>query len=120
MTHAAQSWAQTRDINLAAALASYADVKLSHDAPVQKFLEHETGREFYVFKFIQSERTREVIALWNDPDLITKHPEHPVAYMQAFMHNRNRYLDCVKKQWTWNIVKRDGRIYFIPKEANGQ
>lgn len=117
MIAAQDSWAQTRDINLAAALASFLDVEVTAEFPVIKHHDHETGDEYAVFRFKASPKVAEIMRLWADPDLLTKHPEHPVAYMFAFMHNRNRYLDVVKRGNVWHNVKKAGRTYYINKEA---
>ncbi len=119
MPLADNSWAQTRDINLAAALASFTEVEIADQLPVQSFHDHERGEEYSVFKFKITPKVHEIMRLWADPQLLDKHPEHPVAYMKAFVHNRNRYLDCVKSNAVWHIVKKGSRIYFIPKERNG-
>lgn len=117
MIHAQDSWAQTRDINLAAALASFLEVEVTPELPVIRRHDHQTNEEYAVFRFKQSPKVAEVMRLWADPDLFTKHPESPVAYMKAFMHNRNRYLDVVKGGNVWHAVKKAGKTYFINKEA---
>lgn len=113
------SWAQTRDINLAAALASFEGIEFANDFPVQKFKDHERGgEEFTVFKFKTDKRVSELIRMWHDPELYAKHPEHPLTYMHAMMHNRNRLLDAVKNKANprWHMVKKGARIYFVAKE----
>jgi len=108
---------QVRDINLAAAMASWAEVEFVDAQPVQKFHDHQTGEEFFVFRFKDSKKARELYGLWNDKDLLTKHPDHPLAYLQAAVHNRNRLLDAIKKNPTYHIIKKGGKIYCLPKGA---
>jgi hypothetical protein len=109
------SWAQTRDINLASALASFDDIELHDQLPVIKYKDHQNGEEFCVFRFKPSAHVDEVMRLWADADLLKKQPEHPVSYMRAFIHNRNRFLDAIKAGGVWNMVKKGGRIFFINK-----
>lgn len=118
MTDVHESWAQTRDINLASALASFDDVELAPDLPVIRYHDHQRGEEFSVFRFKDSPKVQEVLRLWADPDLLKTHPEHPVAYMRSYMHNRNRFLDAVKGNGVWHMVKKGGRVFYINKAAN--
>ncbi len=118
MPDSKDSWAQTRDINLASALASFSEVEFADEMPVAKFQDHEKNQEFSVFRFKVSSKVEEVMRLWDSPDLMTAHPEHPVAYMKAYMHNRNRLLDVVKQGNVWHMVKKAGRIYFVNKGAS--
>ena len=42
------------------------------------------------------------------------------AYCFAFMHNRERLLDLVKKSPQVQIVQRNGKIFFVPVNKESQ
>ena len=103
----------TRDVNLAAALASDSKVDLLplEQEPIQRF--SQDGEEFYVFRFVDSPRAKEIMREWADKDSIQKYPDSVVSYHKAFVHNRNRFLEYVKETPKRTIVKNGNRIYFI-------
>ena len=107
-------WYQLRDINLAAALASYNEVEV-HELAGSKYKDHQTGEEFTAFRFKDTPLLHELMAVWADPDIYAKFPDHPMAYMKAMMHHRNRYLDAIKQAGTWHMVKKGGRIHYLQR-----
>jgi hypothetical protein len=108
---------QTRDINLASALASESEVEFlpKEQEPVQRF--YENGKEFYVFRFKNSPAAKRIYQAWNDPNFIENNPNDPVAMAKAYMHNKNRLLDVIKQIPRRNIIKKGNRIYLLSDET---
>lgn len=104
---------QTRDIKLAAALASHSEVGVFADSPVEPYHDADTGENYFVFKFHSSDAVREIASHWNTR-WIEEHPDDPLAYIYAAFHNRERYLDLIRASEVRHIVRRGHRIYIIP------
>ena len=111
------SWIQIRDTNCAAAMCSVGAEFLDPKSPADSFVEN--GVSFSVWKFKSSKVAAECHKLWQLPldELLTKHPEHPVAYMRAYHYSKNRLKDWLEAS-TINprhIIRRNGRIYLVPE-----
>lgn len=100
-----------RDINLASALAAFG-VPFYKPNPITRMNEY--GREIVRFNFESTDQGSEIIKQWADKDFVANNPEHPLAYVFAYMHNRERLLDLVKKSLVVHVEHKGGKIFFVP------
>jgi len=106
-----------QDINLAAALASFG-VEFYKPDPIRRVTKD--GKEICLFNFEPGKLGEDLCRLWGQKDLLESQPEHPLSYCFAFMHNRERLLDLVKRAPAVSIVQRNGKIFFIPVNKESQ
>jgi hypothetical protein len=106
-----------QDIWLAAALASF-DVPFYQPDPIRRV--RKDGREICLFNFesggpgARGGTGAEIVKQWADKTFIESNPEHPLAYILAFTHNRERLLDLVKQSPQVQIEQKGGKIFFVP------
>ena len=100
-----------QDINLAAALLSFG-VEFFKDDPIRRVTKD--GKEICIFNFEPGKLGEDLCRLWGAKDLLEAQPEHPLSYCFAFMHNRERLLDLVKRSPAVSIVQKNGKIFFVP------
>jgi hypothetical protein len=102
---------QTRDVNCAAAIASDSECEFLPVEPVVRFKEN--GEEFYVFRFKDTPRAREIYKSFNDIKWLDEHPDDWISFVKAFMHNKNRLLDIIKTLPQRTLVKKGNKIFCI-------
>lgn len=100
-----------QDIWLASALSSFG-VAFYQPDPIRRIIKN--GKEICLFNFEPSDLGKELIKQWGDKSFIDQNPEHPLAYIKAFTHNRERLLDLVKQSPQVQIVQKGSRIFFLP------
>ena len=112
----------TRDINLAAAIASHDGCRFYSVEPVQIYKERQpdgSTKEYYSFRFESTPEARKIFAAWGDGKFTEKDENDSfISYLKAFVHNRNRLLDHVKGEQPWNVVKQGRRIFFVKKKGD--
>ena len=111
------SFLTTRDTNLAAALASFGIPFFAPD-PIRRVMQD--GVETVSFNFEPTKQAQEIAKNWQNAGFMEANPEHPLAYIVAFHHNRNRLLDLIKQAPAVQIIQKNGKIFFIPLNKESQ
>jgi len=108
---------------MVAALASLG-IPLDEDCPYQETREMIGDTEQVVVTWVLKAKsdcgrfdTHSLIGKWNDPDFITKEPEHPLAYLKAGFTFLNRAVEVVTHQVPLALIRKGRRIALIPMDA---
>jgi hypothetical protein len=91
----------TQDCWLAAALITLGCAPYRNDAtgegPIQRIASPQG--ELCFFLFADPAKCDSIAKQWGDIDALNaEDPEHPLCYLHAMMHNRQRLLDAVKQR----------------------
>jgi hypothetical protein len=56
------------------------------------------GKELCNFLFVSTDEVKDLARKWlHIENTMAQEPEHPICYLHALMHNRNRCIDAVKQ-----------------------
>lgn len=62
--------------------------------------------------------TADLMRLWNDPELVSKQPEHPLAYVKAAFENHTRAVEFIKEQGPIAMRRRGKKIALITRHTS--
>lgn len=62
--------------------------------------------------------TKELIAHWNDPHFVERHPEHPFAYIKAAFACHSSALAFIREQGPIVVSRRGKKIALITRKTS--
>lgn len=63
-------------------------------------------------------QTEQLIKLWNDPEFAAREPEHPLAYIRAYVRNHEAAVAFIKEQGPIAIRRRGKKIALISRATS--
>lgn len=100
-----------RSTELAAALVTLG-VPLAPGGAIEKVIKP-GGDELHLFHFETGRGGEALVQAWQNDQWEAANPEHPLSYVRAAFHNRNRLMDAMKQAVPLRVVERKGRIFLF-------
>ncbi len=115
-----QPYIETQDLALASVLLALG-IPFCTDTPFLKARTQWGDRYKFFFQEVSNcgkFRTMEMIHAWNTPTFHEDNPEHPLAYMKCAYENKEGLLDKVNQGLDLCVVKKNGKIAVMSKNAS--